>query len=364
MGVKKLNLNEEALKESLDKLQSVRIFITDNIPRPPTVWGIDDSILGTVGNFSVIIGKAKSRKSFLINLGVACAVRQDGILNRFNSTLPEGKKRVVYFDTEQGNWNVYMALQRICTQADVNNPQNFEIYALRKFTPQERLKMIDDYIKKYDDIGLLIIDGIKDLVTSINDEEQATKIASNLLKWTAEKGMHIVTVLHQNKSDTNARGHIGTELQNKAETVLSVSKMDNNKDISIVEAVYCRHKEPDQFGFTINHLGIPVLTEDYQIFDETKKGGFDPVDDFDIVTKGEIVRKIFKNQNSIMYSELKATIKEIIKNDYHQKIGDNKVKGLITHLKINEMLYQEKGRQPYEMGRAMDYEETDELLPF
>jgi hypothetical protein len=35
-----------------------------------------------------------------------------------------------------------------------------------------------------------------------------------------QKVIHIHTILHQNKADENARGHIGTELNNKAETVL------------------------------------------------------------------------------------------------------------------------------------------------
>ena len=68
-------------------------------------------------------------------------------------------------------------------------------------------------------------------------------IASKLLKWTEEKNIHVVTVLHQNKNDGNARGHLGSELVNKAETVLSVTKDSKEKDISIVEAEYCRNKE-------------------------------------------------------------------------------------------------------------------------
>ena len=47
--------------------------------------------------------------------------------------------------------------------------------------------------------------------------------------------------LHQNKSDTNARGHIGTELNNKAETVLSVTVSEGNNDISIVEPQMSRN---------------------------------------------------------------------------------------------------------------------------
>ena len=39
-------------------------------------------------------------------------------------------------------------------------------------------------------------------------------------------------ILHQNKGDENARGHIGTELNNKAETVLLVEKDKGDADTS------------------------------------------------------------------------------------------------------------------------------------
>ena len=44
------------------------------------------------------------------------------------------------------------------------------------------------------------------------------------MQWTDDRQIHIHTILHQNKGDENARGHIGTELNNKAETVLLVEK--------------------------------------------------------------------------------------------------------------------------------------------
>ena len=48
------------------------------------------------------------------------------------------------------------------------------------------------------------------------------------MQWTDDRQIHIHTILHQNKGDENARGHIGTELNNKAETVLLVEKDKSN----------------------------------------------------------------------------------------------------------------------------------------
>ena len=61
----------------------------------------------------------------------------------------------------------------------------------------------------------MVIDGIRDLVYDINSPSEATCVISKLMQWTDEYQIHLHTILHQNKSDENARGHIGTEINNK-----------------------------------------------------------------------------------------------------------------------------------------------------
>ncbi len=90
-----------------------------------------------------------------------------------------------------------------------------------------------------------------------------------------ELQIHIHTVLHQNKGDDNSRGHIGTELNNKAETILQIAKDEFDKDISIVSAVHIRAMEFEKFAFLINGLALPELIEDYQPNETAPKRGFD-----------------------------------------------------------------------------------------
>lgn len=73
--------------------------------------------------------------------------------------------------------------------------------------------------------------------------------------------MHIHCVLHLNKGDNNVRGHrfSGTEMSNKAETVLVISKSNENPGISEVHALHIRGKEFKPFAFTINETGLPVI---------------------------------------------------------------------------------------------------------
>lgn len=331
----------------------LEVKVTEEIPPPETAWeqvrDNQTAILGTLGNFSVIIGKAKSRKSFFVNIAISTLLNKDLLLGQFKGALPEEKRKVLYFDTEQGKYHVQLAIKRICRQIGQDIPENLNVYSLRSKKPLDRLKIIEDIIYKTENLGFVVIDGIKDLITSINDEEQATMIASKLLKWTEERSIHIVNVLHQNKSDNNARGHIGTELMNKAETVLSVTKNSEDKEISIVEAQFCRNREPEPFAFEINNEGVPVIAENFEIRTETKKNKFDVLDLEDEKVYN-LLKCIYENGNSFSYSELVNQIKIAYKKEYKVKLGTNRAKELLTHCKNQNWLQQTKRKAPYYLG--------------
>lgn len=346
----------ERIEQHKTKRLKYKIDVNETIPPPQIAWSLantktdGNAILGTLGNFSLIIGKAKARKSFYVNIAISTALSKDVILNRFISDLPNDKSEVLYFDTEQGKYHVQVAVKRICEQTNQPEPKNLHTYFLRSLTPSERLDFIETEIHSNNKIGFVVIDGIKDLVTSINDEEQATMIVSKLMKWSEERNIHIVTVLHQNKSDTNARGHIGTELINKAETVLEVAKAEAESNISIVTPLQCRNFEPEVFAFEINEFGIPVIAENYEVRTETKKNRFD-VTDLEDFKKYQLLTEVFSKGESFSYSELVTQIKFAYKNHFKNDLGRNRAVDLITDFKNNGWLLQSKAKAPYTLGQ-------------
>ena len=338
-----------------------KIDVNEVIPKPQIAWSLTntksegEAILGTLGDFGLIIGKAKSRKSFFISIAVSTALGNDLILNRFKSYLPQDKNDVIYFDTEQSKYYVQKAVKRICTQVNQPEPKNLQAFHLRSLAPSERLQFIEAEIYSNNKIGFVVIDGIKDLVTSINDESEATMIASKLLKWTEERNIYILTVLHQNKSDTNARGHIGTELINKAQTVLSVTKAENDTNISIVEPMQCRDIEPEVFAFEINEFGIPIIAENFEIRTETNKNKFD-VTNIEDFKKYQLLTEVFSKGESFSYSKLVEQIVIAYKNQFNSSIGINRTKLLITDCSNNGWLKQEKDKAPYTLGEFQKVE--------
>ncbi len=102
------------------------------------------------------------------------------------------------------------------------------------------------------DVGLLVIDGIRDLMYDINSPSESTELINLLMRWSSGYNLHIHTVLHLNKGDDITRGHIGTELNNKAENRPAITKSTQDGNISEVKAMHIRDREFDPFAFRIN----------------------------------------------------------------------------------------------------------------
>jgi hypothetical protein len=275
---------------------------------------------------------------------------KERLQSKIKGYLPAGQTIVGYFDTEQSKYHFHRVVKRICRLCSIENPQNLKPFGLRKFKPDERLKLIEYFIYNTPGLGYVIIDGIRDLVTSINDEEQATAITSKLLKWTEEKNIHILIVLHQNKGDTNARGHIGTEIVNKAETVISITKESDNKDISIIEAEFCRDKEFSPFAFKVDSEGLPYFVEHWELTAEkynTQKGIIPT--EIPEETHKAVLRKVFSYDAAPKYSQLYKQLK-LSFADFGKKIGDNKAKDFLQYYQNERFITKDEQSKVYSLA--------------
>ena len=230
MENKERNITPE---EAIILWHASRLDLSEDYEQAPEILKVQGSVIGTLGNFSASIGKAKSKKTFNVSAIVAAALKNGTVLN-YTAELPENKRKILYVDTEQSSYHCAKVARRSLRMAGLptgSNHENLEFLVLRKYTPEERIAIVKEAIYRTENVGLVIIDGIRDMVYDINSPGESTKVISLLMTWTGERNIHIHTILHQNKGDENARGHIGTELSNKAETVLQVEKDSKNPDI-------------------------------------------------------------------------------------------------------------------------------------
>jgi hypothetical protein len=320
-----------------EKLEAARINISDEYTLPPRAISIvsnNEALpFGSLGDFSLITGKAKSKKTFVISMILAAAESGVPLQDKFKSELPPDKRRIIWFDTEQSAYHVWKVLKRLATLAGVEVPKFIEVFCLRANTPKERAEMIEWELtvgNPDNNIGLVVIDGVRDLINDINSPEDATFIATKLLKWTANAGCHIVTVLHQNKGDTNARGHVGTELINKAETTISVARDEKDKSVSTVTAEYCRDREFEPFAIRITETGLPEIIEDYEFKGASeKRRSFDPYT-LPPETHHNILTAVYKEGEPLRYRELQSRL-QVEFMAYSQTLPDKAAQDLITY---------------------------------
>jgi len=330
MSNEKVNISE--------LFEKSKLFAYTEISEPPICLTIQNtehnSIFGTLGNFSVITGRAKSRKTFFVSAIVGATLLNKEYL-RIKPTFPENKKRVLYIDTEQSYFHAKKVLSRISKICNLNENEHHEnliFCCLRGNNGAKMTEIIEFALKQYTDIGLLIIDGVKDLVTSINDEREATATTTNLMKWSANYNVHIITVLHKNKNDENLRGHLGSEMINKAESVLAITK---SQDISTIESVIMRDLDIEKYNFGISENNIPYETE-ILIKENSTKKKLEPKQ-INKEIHQEVLIKVFEKKKIFSYGELVEEIQTALKT-FGYEYGNTKCKDFLTFYKENKYI--------------------------
>lgn len=310
------NIIGENVKETEDYLSKALAHLVpqdEEIPAPESVFSLDGNPILTKKSLSAVIAKAKQGKTTVVVWLVA--------------QMLAGAK-VLWIDTEQGLYYSSRTQHWVLDITGHECARNLYFFDFKIFPPDERIKLIDALLDagNYD---ILVIDGIRDLLFDINSPEEATIISTHLMRWAEVHNIHIINVLHTNKGDGNARGHLGSELVNKAETVLKVELEEDTKNI-LVTPEFTRGKPFDEFALYRDENGVPCLLDGWE--KEEKKKGKKALLPVDIApeTHREVLEKVFKKEEKQSYKDL---LFSLIANFqiYGFSFGQSKAKEFIAH---------------------------------
>lgn len=241
-------INDSAPKEKDFAAMVSRALIPQGIeiPKPDLVFAINGITVFTKKSISTLIGKAKAGKTTVTSWIAAQSINQD--------------TKVLWIDTEQGEYYGSRTQYWVLKIAGTATSPNLRYYDLKVYSPQERIEMIELIINEYRP-DIVIVDGVRDLVYDINSPEEATSKTGHLMRWAEEYNTHILVILHQNKGNEHARGHLGTEMINKSETVI---KVEQNQDKLIVcSPEFTRSKAFEPFAFDRSEDGMPYMVEGF-----------------------------------------------------------------------------------------------------
>lgn len=291
-----------------------------------TISGIP---IATPGNHSLIIGKKKSRKTLFLVMLISWAIK--------NGIEPD---EILDFDTEQGKRHVYKMRQKIQMMTGCYVPT----FYLRGKTPKERQEIIENTAKYWHTPPkIIIVDGIRDLLSNINDPDESTNLIVWLERITLRHNAHIVNVLHVNKTDNQARGHIGSELLNKAEITIEL-ELDEKTGCTLVKCESSRDRPFETFAFTHGKDELP------EIVDAPMGGNIVPNDE-----KKKRLELIFEDK-SLIYTELIESIKDQF------GVGTIKARNLLAEFRRNGWVVKfGKDRSPDTVYKLITSSEEQQL---
>ncbi len=341
---------DEKLNPLSEKLQKAWLNPDDRLEVDDFIFSVNGTGCATVGNGILFIGKGKSKKSMFI-AGI-CSVLLGGKSFSIIKSFQDNHK-ILYVDTEQAKRHCQLQYKRIEQLSGRKIKDHLDYLMLRPNGPKERVQLIEEgiYSKDY---SFIIIDGIADLLSKgVNDEEEAIMITNLIMKWSLERNVAIAMVLHQNKGDSNAKGHIGSQLVQKCETIFSIEKDLNNSKISTVTAPQTRGMEIDPFHFSLDENGLPFVIDDYKPNNIKKAKSKNPFD-YEREVHISILLKVFEISKELKYSDLKAKFRHVL-GSYSILIGESKSRDWITYYKEEKLIIQEGEMKPYMPSKSVRY---------
>ncbi len=225
-----------------------------DIAEPEPLISISGTMALSRGNLGVITGLSKACKTTLMSVFVSSSVSGERCMN-INSP---GPLRTLLIDTEQSPYHLGRTCNRVLRLAQDINDENFVVLRLREFPPEIRRAITYASITEYSP-DIVFIDGVADLIADSNDLAQSEALVSELLAKTSQLNCGIFTIIHTNPgTDSKLRGHLGSSIERKAETVIHLDK----KDVITVSPRMTRNKPFDKFSFYLRDDGDPALCSD------------------------------------------------------------------------------------------------------
>jgi replicative DNA helicase len=203
------------------------------------------------GELAAISGAPGAGKTSLVTSAMAtCLVGADRLAKPSMAIHWEchnpGDGPVVYFDCEQVEGILNWRLTQIRRMTGGSYPSFF---SLKEVTaPENRVRFLAKVVMDLANahggkLHSIWIDGITDLLTSVNDESQSKEMVELLSSVAALSSTPIVGVVHVNKgfkAGGTMRGHIGAEYERKAATALQTVSCDK-KDHREIRSIKARH---------------------------------------------------------------------------------------------------------------------------
>lgn len=331
--------------DTLIMLKSCEIDFNNPPAKAQVIISAGDVPLGTQGNLFGITGSEGTGKSnYIAAMLAGCICQPDKEVDTLGIQITANSKHkaVLLYDTEQSEVQLFKNVSNLLARAkQPSKPEELKAFCLTGMSRKERLHAIiqsmDKFYYQYGGIQLVVIDGIADLVKSANDEVESVAVIDELYRLAGIYNTCILCVLHFVPNGLKLRGHLGSELQRKAATILSIEK-DEEPTQSVVKALKVRDGSP---------LDVPLM-----LFAWDKVAGMHlykgekPREEKEKRKEKELVgvaRDVFGRQEHITYIDLCEQIQQIL------DVKERTAKSYIRFMRERDIIIKDPSNQSYFM---------------
>ncbi|MCX6155210.1 MAG: hypothetical protein NT007_13735 [Candidatus Kapabacteria bacterium] len=313
----KIRVQEKTLDNpNLKKLKANRAYLQDKVK---TEIKFDNAIL-SYGNLPIIFpntinviqGQYGSHKSRFVEMILAAFLNSkqpESELCNFHSD-PEIRFLCSYIDSERNlKDQLPYSMQKINSMAgycisDLHPALDFT--SLLNVKREERFDALKDYIEDLRKLNtgyqhfIIVVDVVTDIISNFNNPEESLKLIDHFNELINANDITIIAIIHENpSSEQKARGHLGTELMNKASTQIKIELISDLVKVSNLKSRKTKKFSPIflKYDDTLKEL---VLANDDEVksanVQKIHKAGIDEVIDF----IKPILRKGCQTQNDLV----------------------------------------------------------------
>lgn len=248
--------------------------------------------------------------------------------------------KVLYVDTERNQQDQFpYSIQQILKHAKYEaheDPADLDYISLIKIPREDRFEALEEYItverKRSNKHIFIILDVASDLVTDFNKVDDSMRLSDFLNKAVNKLDVTFLCVLHENPGEgEKARGHLGTELSNKATTVIQIGyEKGKNKQPTRILAIKClKNRKAEPFKtvyafFDSSSKRLEVAPESMLRENGVNQGPKAPLE--------QVINILSKHLNPEMPSK---ELTKILRREF--SVSDKTVQGRLSHI-IEEQL--------------------------
>ena len=331
--------------DTLIMLKSCEIDFNNPPAKAKVIISAGDVPLGTQGNlFGITGGEGTGKSNYIAAMLAGCICQSDKEVDTLGIQIAANSKHkaVLLYDTEQSEVQLFKNVSNLLARAkQPDKPEELKAFCLTGMSRKERLHAIvqsmDKFYYQYGGIQLVVIDGIADLVKSANDEVESVAVIDELYRLAGIYNTCILCVLHFVPNGLKLRGHLGSELQRKAATILSIEK-DEEPTQSVVKALKVRDGSP---------LDVPLM-----LFAWDKAAGMHlykgekPREEKEKRKEKELVcvaRDIFGRQTHITYIDLCEQLQQVL------DVKERTAKSYVRFMRERDIIIKDPSNQSYFM---------------